>query len=465
MERMRPILLALLITAAGCQSADDQGAAAGAGEDSAACGSTSDCGPGLRCHRNACTSEAHDPGEPGDACQITAHCAVPLACIDGACADLSDEDNPPGEEAVAGPWIQPEGCDLEYPFGFVSLITGPTAVVDLCSCNRDGDGRLERLSEVGQGHFITHGVGVDRRRGELWYGNQGTNSLQRLRLSADLLTYEVVAEQTIAAGLSTIRRSPNGRYVATGAAEPQMVPPSFDEFAKNRAMFLDTGLNSIEGIVQSPSPGAVFFSADSSKVWIPDINDRQVSEVHLSELAMKDTPIHRVIPLPWPEDKAELIGPSPFLDQTLDYRWIAIPGLDAELVWVFDVESDWEVSWQYETPGERPHMVAWAPDGKRLWVTTFTRWPTPLDGEPANPSIPAYIHVVDAQTHERIARFQWSPAGKNTAVWHVEITPDGGHAWVSGSYAAVIGFNLKTFEPECAVNLHAGPQPAMTLDY
>lgn len=429
----------------------------------AECGSTSDCGPDLRCHRNSCISAARQMGDAGDACSVDAHCGAPLACVGGSCRD-APQGSRPGVVDSPGPWIPPTACDLEYPYGFVSLITGPTAVVDLCSCDRDGEGRLERLGEIGQGHFITHGVGVDRQRGEIWYGNQGTNSVERLKLSGDLLTWEIDATVRIPAGLSTIHRSPNGRYVATGAAEPQMVPEQLDEFAKNRACFIDTGLNQLKGIVQTDSPGAVFFSADSSKAWIPDINHRQITEILTKDLALPNTPIHKTIPLPWPDDASGPIGPAPFLDQTVDYQWIAVPGLDAERVWVFDVEADWEVSWEYPTPGEMPHMVAWEPDGKRLWVATFTRWPSP-GSEDQNPSIPSYLHVVDALTHERIARFQWSPEGRNTAVWHIEITPDGETAWASGSYGSIVGFDLKTFEPKCAVSLSSGPRPAMTLDY
>ena len=465
---MRPPLLVLPILVLGCQATGDPVGAAGAGELFGPCGSTGACGAGLRCHRGACISDSGTIAEVGEPCEVVAQCGVPLLCAQGACADPADDPVDPGQAEAPPAWDRPSECDLEYPYGFVSLITGPVAIVDLCSCNRDGDGRLEAISQIGQGSMITHGVGVDHRRGEIWYGNQGSNSLQRLKLSRDLRTYEVLAQWTIAAGLSTIRRSPNGRYIATGAAEPQMVPPGIDEFAKNRAMFLDTGLNKLVGYVQTASPGSVFFSADSTVAWIPDINDRQVAEVHLGDLTMEapGTPVHRLIPLPWLDDRENLVGPSPFLDQTSDYRWIAVPGLDAERVWIFDVQSRWEMGWEYATPGERPHMAAWEPDGRRLWVVTFTRWPTAGGAaEASNPSIPAYIHVVDAETHERIARFQWSPAGKNTAVWHVEITPDAGRAWLSGSYGSIVGFDLDSFEPVCSVSLHSGPRPAMVLDY
>lgn len=466
---MRITLPLVVLLAVACQDDAPAGAKAGDGVVNAECGSTSDCGSDLRCHRETCIAEAHPIGDAGDACSVNPHCMVPLVCIGGSCDNAPIGGNEPTAVDNPGPWIPPTACDLEYPYGFVSLITGPTAVVDLCSCNKDGEGRLERLSEIGQGHFITHGVGIDRRRGEMWYGNQGTNSVQRLGLAKDLLSYEIMAEISIPAGLSTIHRSPNGRYVATGASEPQMVPEQIDEFAKNRATFIDTGLNKIVGIVQSESPGAVFFSSDSTRAWIPDINHRQFVEVLIKDLALPETPINRVIKLPWPEDKLDLIGPAPFLDQSLDYRWIAIPGLDAEKVFVYDTEADqggdnWEAAWEYDTPGERPHQVAWTPDAKRLWLTTFTRWPS-SGSESQNPSIPSYVHVIDAETHERVARFQWSPDGRNTAVWHVEITPDGGHAWVSGSYGSIVGFNLDTFEPECAVSLNSGPRPAMTLDY
>ncbi len=461
----RALLVLALVLAAACQEADGGDVGGGGADVNAECLSASDCAIGLRCHRRTCIGADHLIGHVGDGCSVSAHCAVPLVCVAGACTEVDPGGGQRGSvERTDGSWPTPASCDLEYPYGFVSLITGPVAVVDLCSCNRDGEGRLARLSEIGEGHFITHGVGVDRARKEVWYGNQDHNSVERLRVSDDLSTFEVLAEVRIAGGLSTIRRSPNGRYVGVGAAEPQMVPMVLDEFAKNRAQFIDSGLNTVVGIAQTESPGAIFFSGDSETAWIPDINHRLISEVKMADLALPDTPVHREIALPWPEDKPDLIGPAPFLDQTQDFRWIAIPGLDAEAVWVFDTESGWEDWWQYDTPGERPHMVAWTPDGARLWITTFTRWPEPAK-EDENPNIPSYVHVVDAVTHERIRRFQWKPGGKPTAVWHVEITPDGRTAWLSGSYGSVVGVDLETFEPRCSVSLSAGPRPAMTLDY
>ena len=469
MRRLAPFLLLVL---AGCRDEDVAAPAAQPAGECAPCAKNADCTGSQRCHRQACIPRSTTPADAGGACQCEAECRAPLACCASTCdtecgdgpapADAGPDTSDRGEvgrtDPVDDPWPPPEGCELSRPYGFVSMITGRTRVVDLCSCDRWGDGGLEQvLNLVHGGTFVTHGSGVDAPRREVWVGNQLLNAVQRMRLAADLGSWEVLAQIDVPVNMSTIQISPNRRLVGVAPAMPGMVPNQPASRGEDRAIFIDTGLSRIVGIVEADSPAAVHFSPDSKTAYVPNINHRNfvVIDLQTYEVAQKVT-------LPWPDGK-EGLGPSPFGELSLDGRWLAMPGLDSHRLWVYDVESGMEDFWFVDAPGEMPHMAAFHPTKPELWFSTLGRWPDP-NNEAANPSIPSWVWVVDTETHETKDRFRWEPNGEPTVIAHIEITPDANMAWGSGSYASIVGFDLETHEVRCSVNLEGNAMPAMVLD-
>jgi len=361
-------------------------------------------------------------------------------------------------------WPTPEGCDLTRPWGFVSMITGYTRVIDLCSCDRDGDGRLEQVLPIKHGSFITHGVGVDRARRETWIGNQDTNEVWRLKIARDLGSWETLARISIPTAISTVSLSPNRRLIGVGPALPGMVPFQRSDRGECCAVFVDTGLNRVVASVPTDSPASVFYSLDSKRAYVPNINHRNFVVIDLETFE-----VVKKVDLPWPEDRPG-VGPSPFCELSRDGRWFVVPGIDAHRLWVYDVENDFEDPWYVDTPDEMPHMATLRQDpGKphghsELWFSTLGWWPDPMN-EDENPSIPSFIWVIDFETQEVKDRFAWILNGDPTVIAHVEITNDNDMVWGSGSYGSIVGFDIDTHEERCSVNLETGPEPAMVLDY
>ena len=341
---------------------------------------------------------------------------------------------------------------------FASTVTGKVLIIDAAS--------QARIGKVGDGHSVTHGVGVLPGQRALYYGNQTTDSLDRIHLSEDATSGEVVRSLEVPARFKRVVASRGGTVVGVGgeASRAPWVDTSFfyrvtdegesliGEVAVTIAAAQGDDGWAPRGI--SPRSG-VAITADGETGWVSHDNNHTITRFDLDPFEEIET---RVIEPPADADERWL-GPSAHLTLSPDDTWLAVPEHEAGRVTLVRVDNPEERRAWSLPPGQIAEQVAFERDGERMWVLGREGIAI-LGDENHNTSIPSHLHVVEVAGLTLVRTEEW-----RAAMTRIVLPPTGDRLWAAGSFHTLVGFAIAGVGVPTETTLASGVQPLLGMDH
>jgi DNA-binding beta-propeller fold protein YncE len=348
--------------------------------------------------------------------------------------------------------------DSAWPLLFVSMFDGPIQLVDAVT--------LEELGEIGGGHTQTLGCAPSPDQRSVYYGNRDVSSLQRLDRDEATETWTVAATAPIPGSIKGVEGARGGSVVA-------VTTEGLDDVFDERVFFVhtDDDATAVGPYVVEVAPAQLDGEGDLLRpcactriaaALSPDGGLAFVTHSHEHVLDVVDPAtaerIERIALEPAAGSPDPWLGPSGFPAVSHGGDLLAVPGLEAQRLYLFDVQ-DRSVVRLLETPGELPISAAWSPDDDRLFVATIDAVPL-LGQESINMQIPSRVHEVDVDSLEITAT-----VSEQVLTVHVAIAPDGRELLLGGSFSSVARYDLQTLQRLDSEEFASFAAVAMGLDF
>ena len=428
------------------------------------CSRDADCGPGGFCHERAVgagvsaycvpascrasaapasgadaagdSSAGPDPGPDAGpdamtATAIDAHTEPPDAPLSDALLPDAGLPDAPLPDAPAPP-----------KYGFVSLLTGKVAVVDLA--------KMKHVVSIGQGSKVIHGVGVQPGQQQVYVPSNLENSLDLFTSDGDPTKWTMVASHKAPIPLGQVRGSADGQtiamnsgYMPTMDGMPQPTPQHVAIFRKAAGAFTT---------VEVPSALTLGMAPQGDRVYVGSWVDRSVVALSVAT--------NKVVgnwSIPTQVGSPNWYGPAS-VAVSPDGKWVASGNLGGKSATIFDAQTGAVVAhFNFSMLG---HWVAFSPNGTQLYVVLWGKLPGP-GTELANASIPAQMVVLDIASKKEIATITWT-----WLLAHVSVPAAGSSLYLTGSWGTVLRYDIQTFaltgQEQLSANL---PMPAMTMGF
>lgn len=337
-----------------------------------------------------------------------------------------------------------------YPLGFVSLITGKNAVIEL--------GKMNVAATIGAGGEPFHGCGV--LPGQKTVYLPGNAALDRYDQGSSAKNWQFIKSIKSPVHPGQVRGALNGSVI--GIVDGFMVldqsgidfksgnlPPG----SKNLAIFYPQ-TETFAKIVVVTSPSTIAVSADGATIYAANWIEHTVSVVETKTAQVVDTweiPANPAVP--------KWIGPS---DVKVSHNglWVATANLTGSSVTIFDVNATLAPPQVAVFEKKLVHWVDFSADDSRVVVVLWQDVPM-LGMEMKNKDIVNEIQILDRPTLQKIGTIKL--AGQLIA--HATVPPGSKFLYAMGSNSLVSQFNLDTLALTGQTPGLLGPEPAMVMQF
>ena len=347
----------------------------------------------------------------------------------------------PPEDASPGDTVAADVAAGPPVLAFVGTVTGKVHVVDVTAM-------ADRLT-IAAGHSAIHGTAVMPDKVTIYTMNYGESRVDKRKLASDLSDAPVVLSIPVKAPPTFLTRSPDARFIATGATDSAMhggVPVRFQ--GQEVATFIATETDAIVLALPLETPAAVLYAPDASRGYVLAQKSREIPVVDLKTLTVVET---WVVAERTDNDFASGRGAVRASDGV-----VCVSNMEHHNVSCLDPKAPSE-QWLLDSPELVPHDMSFDAVG-RLWVQAADHRPD-AGHEAEATTIASAVLVFDVEARTIVKELAW-----DYSIWHVKVGPNG-RAYVSGSWGTVVIYDTTDFSLVAAVSLASGPEPVMSVDF